>query len=141
MLKYLFTAEYADGTVLRQTPEDRSTIEPDKRSAFFDALAREGREEGAKPNNRMVRFTLTGDDGEYSVDLIDGSFTFNGKRVVAIEDSMIGKDLRIIFWRNHSQEITVSRHESTLGNDTIVYRFGWHCTLNGADCSRVMQID
>ncbi|GAC1516221.1 MAG: hypothetical protein NVS1B11_36250 [Terriglobales bacterium] len=37
-LAYLFEAHFASGITISQTPDDRSTIEPDIRSAYFDVV-------------------------------------------------------------------------------------------------------
>lgn len=37
MLKYLFTVEFTDGTVLKQTQEDKSSLD-ENRNAFYDVL-------------------------------------------------------------------------------------------------------
>lgn len=144
MLKYLFIAEFADGSTLRQDQEDRSAIDPAKRSQFYDVL---------NCGKELVRFDLLeqsstpdhklqGGD-KYSVRLTDGSFSVNdGPWFRMHEEDLSG--FQLIFFRQH----THSFNQSIAGGDVstkeiaheIVYRIGWQCNWMGKNHQRVMEI-
>jgi hypothetical protein len=135
-LKFLFIATFADGHTIRQTPDDKSAIEPEKRSQFFDVL-----HYGAKIP--LVRFELQGEHSPlgwftYAVDLVDGHFEVCGVPVRMHEEDLTG--FEIIFFRQHSHHIAVGKDEDTeIGHD-VVYRLGWKLKGN-QNYQRVMQFD
>jgi|SRR5665213_344168 len=125
MLKYLFTAVYKDGTTYVQTPDDRSVIEPDKRSCFFDVK-----------QDDVETFTLTGDGHSYLVDLRDGHFEIDGVPFQMHEEHL--SDFRLVFFRRHTHQY----QQSTLSelSHEMVYRMGWQCTVDGENYQEIMQI-
>jgi hypothetical protein len=136
-LKYLFTATFADGSKLVQTLEDQSVLEPDKRSAFFDVLAK------AK-QTPLVRFELTEGEQTYAVDLTDGHFEHNGV-VFAVSDgldpneaqNLAGATREIVFWRRHSHEIRMMDGVE-LGHN-VRYDLGWQANVNGKNVQRLIH--
>lgn len=145
-LKYLFTATFADGSEIVQTPEDRSELEPEKRSQFYDVLER------AK-QVAMTRFELREAEGarRFAVDLRDGAFEAGGERFFIHDDhtELVNKktvsiplsNFRIVFFRTHKHSFNVGVHTQEEISHEIVYRFGWQATVNGVNYQRVMQID
>jgi len=129
-LKYLFTATFADGTVIEQTPEDRSAIDPEKRSQFFDVLEKE-------KQTPIVSFVLMGEGREYGVDLRDGHFEVNRLPFRMMEGVM--PEYRLIFFRRHTHDFEVGSGSQT--RHEVVYRIGWQCTVDGKNLQRVMEID
>ena len=65
-LKYLFNAEFEDGTIISQTQDDVSKLD-EKRSQFYDVL------EYAN-TSPIKRFELAGDDKSLIIDLETGRF-------------------------------------------------------------------
>ena len=130
-LKYLFTATFADGSVIRQTPEDRSVIDPEKRSQFYDVMQQS--EERA-----LVAFALSGGGHEYVVNLIDGHFEVDGVPFKIHSEPL--SDFRIIFFRDHTHNIAIGATVSKELNHTVSYRLGWQCTVNNVNHQRVMTI-
>ncbi len=143
-LKYLFTAEYKDGSLYEQNEEDRSITEPDKRSCFYDV-----------DHDKLVGFVIKGNGHTYGVDLRDGHFEVDGMpffmhevndgvghhieklpngRAVAIEL----KDFRLIYFRRHTHQIEQSVHTGDHKeiSHEIVFRVGWQCEVkcNNKDC-------
>src|SRR5918912_87361 len=115
-LKYLFTVEYLDGTTFQQNPEDVSFQDP-QRSAFYDVDV-----------DKVKRFSLSDGADTYSVDLTDGHFEVNGKKLW-MHDMYIDK-FRLIFFRRHKHFINqeVKDGEITGSEEvghTIAYRLGW----------------
>lgn len=119
-LKYLFIAYFADGSVITQTPEDRSTLDPTK-SAFYDVLQKTG----------LAQFALHGDGRACCVDLRSGIFDINGlefeAQPCASDEMPPGGTFRLIYFRDHRQEMNVS--DLALGEHHIAYRFGWEYTV------------
>lgn len=131
MLKYLFIAEYNDGSTYNQTPEDVSIKEPEKRSAFFDV-----------DHTRLVKFSLveqgTSNGHVYSVDLRDGHFEVDGVAFCMHEGLVAG--LELIFFRRHTHTYTQSNVSTKEIDHEIVYRIGWKVKKNNA-FQRVMEIN
>lgn len=130
-LKYLFTATFADGTTIEQTPEDRSAIDPEKRSQFFDVLER-------SKSVKLVAFVLKGEGREYGVDLRDGHFEIDGVPFVMHEAPIPAFEL--IFFRRHTHTFHQGREKNTELAHDVVYRIGWKA-LHDQNYQRVMQID
>lgn len=134
-LKYLFIATFADGSTIVQQPEDKSTIDPEKRSQFYDVLQ-------YAEKSPIVRFELKSEDGgparTFAVDLRDGHFEVNGQAMRMHESDEAGFEL--IFFRQHTHDFLVSRTENKETRHKIVYRMGWKIAGN-QNYQRVMQID
>ena len=123
MLKYLFHAEYTDGTIFYQMPEDVSK-QDSKRSAFYDV-----------DHSRLRAFHLLGQEYCYTVNLVDGSFMVNGVSFRMHEEPL--ENFRLIFFRRHTHSFTGSSE-----THKIVYRLGWQATdAEGRNQQRVMEID
>jgi hypothetical protein len=135
-LKYLFVATFEDGSTIEQTPDDKSAIDPEKRSQFFDVL-RYGE------TSPIVRFELFENVGEfsskppmrYAVDLRDGHFELCDVPFQMHEEPV--SDLRLIFFRNHKHTFNQFHEERS---HEVVYRTGWQTTKDGEIYQRVMQI-
>lgn len=125
MLKYLFTCEYNDGTVFEQNEEDRSSQDPLK-SAFFDIK-----------HEILVKFTLTGNGHEYSVDLLDGHFEVDGVPFFMYEGEL--QNVRLVFFRRHRHTINTGEMEEL--SHIITYRIGWQANEpDGKNVQRIMEI-
>lgn len=139
-LKYLFIAEFQDGSVIEQEPADKSLIDPEKRSRFFDVLQQ------VEAGNHVVRFSLRGAGHIYTVDLIDGHFEVDGVSFKMIEGVL--PEYRIVFFRRHTHSfnVNVDGEQKEVGHD-IVYRMGWQCTITDPkdkeekNYQRVMEIE
>lgn len=141
-LKYLFTATYKDGRVYQQNAEDKSLIEPEKRSCFFDI---------AQDIDKLASFVLKGDGHEYGVSLIDGHFEIDEipffmheghiKDVGEKKILMPLKDFRLIFFRQHtrSYKVALYANEQKEIDHKIIYRMGWQCTIDGKNYQEIMQ--
>lgn len=135
-LKYFFTATFADGHTIVQTEEDKSVIDPEKRSAFYDVLAYAEKVQLVK--FKLEGFYMNSGGHDYAVDLIDGHFEVNGIPFRMHEDQPTGFEL--IFFRQHTHTFNVGRSgQKEMGHD-IVYRMGWK-VKGSQNYQRVMQID
>lgn len=128
-LKYLFTATFEDGTVIEQTQEDRSVLDPDKRSCFYDVVEKE-------KESPLVKFTLKGSGHEYGVDLVDGHFEVDGLPFNMIKGTL--PEYRIIYYRNVTRHFNAADGEQT--GSQFMYCIGWQCTDDGKNYQRVMEI-
>jgi hypothetical protein len=130
-LKYLFTAIYNDGSTYKQTADDKSLIDPEKRSQFFDVLQ-------LAEKKTLIAFTLAGEGHEYGVDLRDGHFEIDGVPFRMHETEEYGFEL--IFFRQHTHSFNQTREKDVEVSHDIVYRMGWKLKGNQT-YQRVMQID
>ncbi len=136
-LKYLFKAEFADGTVYEQTIEDISLVDP-KKSAFFDVLQKD------EKDSRLLRFLIEGEGHKYLVDLIDGHFEIDGVSFDCHETLPHNyPDRRIIYYRKHENDFD-SNPDGSLGVETahrIWYCIGWQTTINGKNFKETITIN
>jgi hypothetical protein len=126
MLKYLFTAQYLDGSVFAQNPEDVSSVDP-KRSAFYDV-----------DHSKLAIFYLVSSNNVYSVNLIDGHFEVNGVPFRLHDDPEL-KDFRLIFFRQHTHNYNIITKEEL--SHEIVYKLGWQTTKEGKNIQHVIEFD
>lgn len=118
-LTYLFTAHFLDGSIIAQTPEDRSSIDSSK-SAYYDVQQRDD----------LVAFALHGHD-DYYVDLVTGEFTVNFAKFQVQPTSFPydipqGGSYKLIYFRDHKHELSGTSH-----THTMAYRIGWEYRVNG----------
>lgn len=143
-LKYLFIAEYSDGELFVQTQEDKSEIEPDTRSAFYDVL---------NSGKTVVKFTLMEDKlvlaKSVSVDLRTGLFEINGMRVLLEGQKLPGlpKKFDLIYYRQVTQSLNVNYAVDS--GDIISsepqpsfteYFIGWQCKIRGKNYQQKLAV-
>ena len=116
-LKYLFIAMMRDGSLIEQTEEDRSIVDPLK-SAFYDVVQR---------IDEVDAFILLGQGHTYLVDLHDGHFELDNVpfSIQPVEHPTIvpGGKFSLIYWRDHQHALTESG-----ATHQIQYRIGWRYT-------------
>ena len=129
-LKYLFTAEYDDGTSFSQTEEDVSRVDP-QRSAFYDVL---------NSGKRVMRFHLDGQGHRYTVDLRDGSFAGDGPSefLEREEPPETPSEYRLIFYRQHQHHFRADTHKQ-IGHE-VTYVIGWQATIGGQNFQQTMGV-
>ena len=123
-LKYLFQAEYKDGTIFNQNPLDTSAVDS-KKSAFFDVK-----------QDQLKLFHLIGNGNKFTVNLEDGHFEVNGVPFAMHEEPL--SNFRLIFFREHTHVYNVSSLQEQ--THTVVYLLGWQTTYKGKNIKRVMRI-
>lgn len=127
-LKYLFEAHLKDGTIIRQTPSDISTLDS-SRSAYYDVVQR---------LDEVRTFGLYNDNNVFTVSLEDGHFEVNGTPFSAQPTTQPiineGGKFKLVYFRDHQQEFVLS---ATVGDDGQIiesrslgphyhqYRMGW----------------
>jgi len=133
MLRYLFEALYNDGTSLRQSQDDVSSVDP-TRSAFFDV-----------DHSKLLHFRLVRQESPvcfYAVDLRDGWFFVNGLPFRMHEYPVT--NIRLIFFRRHTHNFNANS-DGTPGEETdhrVVYRLGWQGNdYEGKNVQHVMELD
>lgn len=116
-LRFLFVAEFDDGSQFAQTHEDVSQLDPGK-SAFFDVL------EFGK-TKQLVRFHLTDKLNWYTVDLRDGLFEVNGMAFAAHDQNFAPiLPLTLIYFREtHARKLS----DGTTDQYVNRYFLGWWC--------------
>ena len=130
VLKYLFTAEYEDGTSFSQTEEDVSVVEK-TRSAFYDVL---------NSGKTVTRFSIEGEGHVYCVDLTTGGFTRDGEPIAGEGDPLPDGDpeLRLIYYRQHRHQFNRTTREE-LSHD-VTYVIGWQTTHNGRNYQQKLGV-
>lgn len=122
-LKYLFIAQYKDGSSFLQNKEDIST-QDEKRSAFYDVK-----------HEDLHTFSLLGEGNNYLVDLINGCFSINGVPF-RMHDTEV-TNFKLVFYRQHTHTYKETEEQDHI----IVYFMGWEgVDKEGKSISRVMQI-
>jgi len=99
MLDYLFEAHFSDGTMIQQTPEDVSVVDP-TRSRFYDVAQR---------LDDVVAFGFFNDQHTYAVDLRDGHFEVDGAPFFSYPKDFAPSEetkFRLIYFRHHTHQIT-----------------------------------
>jgi|SRR6185369_13462726 len=125
-LKYLFECEFQDGSIITQSADDVSKINP-TRSRFFDVLKKD-------KETPIIRFALTGENTYLLVDLRDGHFELNGVSFDCHETLPEENPLRrLIFYRQHTHNfnhVPTTGETEQLSHD-IAYCIGWQATISG----------
>lgn len=134
-LELLFIATYADGSQIFQTPDDKSSIEPENRSQFFDVL------EQAK-TKQLISFVLTGKGHTYGVDLRDGHFEVDGVPFVMHENIEIIEGFELIYFRQNQVDIQQTQFEDKEVGHRMTYNIGWKDTAERKyNYKRILKID
>lgn len=130
-LKYLFEAQMKDGSIIQQTHDDISAVDP-LRSAYYDVAQR---------LDDVKLFGLYNDDHTYVVSLEDGHFEIDGVPFSAqpVTRPCIneGGQFRLVYFRDHQQEFVISAivgdgrqiiDTHDIGPHYHQYRMGWQYT-------------
>jgi len=128
-LKYLFTAEFADGTSYRQTPDDTPRI-ADHGSSFTDLSSRVA---------DIVSFSLSSvaDAAQVlSVDLRDGSFTINGLRFPA--QTPHGIPFQLVYFRQVTRSLVSGSSEESIH---VSYHIGWRTAVTGCIYQQTVSVE
>jgi hypothetical protein len=108
-----------DGTVIQQTPEDVSKVDPTK-SAYYDVCQR---------LSDVVVFGFFNDDHSYLVDLRDGHFEVDGTviNVHTEEDLELMPDQKfeLVYFRRHVHVTAVGGEIPVELSHTVAYHLGW----------------
>lgn len=111
-LKYLFVAEFEDGSKIEQTSADVSAIDKTK-SAYFDVL---------QHPSKLIAFTLKkGLFYSLRLDLKTGIFTQNGV-TFQLEDNPMRPD-ELLFYRQHQHDLNMNSKTET--DHRTVYFLGY----------------
>jgi hypothetical protein len=121
MLKYLFQANFKDGSFIQQTQADESATTPGK-NCFHDVKQR---------IDDVVSFGFFSDEtpNTYVVDLTDGHFEVNGTPFTAQDPS--GEKLpsdakfRLVYFKRHCHGFNVDLQE--VSHD-LAFHLGWQVT-------------
>lgn len=116
-LKYLFTAYFEDGHVIRQDASDKSLVDPEgKKSLFFDVLEYE-------KTSKLIRFELqTASKFSFinpshfaSINLKTGKFTVNGLEIESGDQYFEPTEpLRIVYFRETRVEQDISQKDGKM---------------------------
>src|SRR4051812_41703280 len=114
-LAYLFECHFTDGSIIFQTQEDVSTVDP-TRSAFYDVVQK---------LDAVEVFGLVNDQNTYAVDLRDGHFELNGVPFEVHSGTQLPPDcvFRLIYFRRCRHTVTMGYSE--MQDHSVEFHFGW----------------
>ena len=133
-LKYIFTAEFKDGTQYQQSPDDMPRI-ADRGSSFTDIISR---------LDDIVSFSViaVADATRFvGVDLLDGSFTISKLPFTSCNPScsaLKGTKLDLVYFRQVTRSIVSGSGEESLH---VSYHIGWHTMVNGRVYQQTVAVD
>jgi len=135
-LKYLFEAQFTDNTIYKQTLDDKSNLDPKKRSAYYDV------QEEVKKGKTIRMFSLKGDGNIISVDLGTGLFYINGLKVLLESEKLpqLPDKFTLIFYRQWTMSVNQDYRKTKEGLMKFVsqtprgekfceYFIGWQCLV------------
>jgi hypothetical protein len=137
-LQYLFEAHLKDGTVISQTPQDVSLVDPEK-SAYYDVMQR---------LSEVEVFGIYNDKATYVVDLRDGHFEINGipfntlsKEDSTEDDIELGPDQKfeLVYFRRHVHVTMVGAELPVELSHTVDYHLGWSTKIDGKEIRRTIS--
>lgn len=129
-LNYLFIAEYIDGTLFKQTPEDKSKIDS-SRNCYYDVL---------QSGKKIRRFSVVGKGNQITVDLGNGVFYINGLPVLLESEKLpcLPQKFELIWYHQVTRDQNVTFEKKTgkvLKTEDMPefreYFVGWKCNING----------
>jgi hypothetical protein len=124
-LDYLFIAETIDGSIIKQTPDDKAKFS--SVGTMMTDLMKE----------HLKSFSLVGKGHIFTIDLKDGHFEVDGNKIYSPTIPPSNADLRPIYWRQVTRSIGADGSEIP----KIRYIIGWQYTLNGKNCDWQMAIE
>lgn len=142
-LKYLFVAEFTDGTFLKQTPDDKSSFDPEKRSQFYDVL---------QSKKTLRRFSLVENKllgNTIAVDLQTGVFYVNGLALLLESEKLptLPKKFTLIFYRQHTHDmnVTVDLNQRDVtdmkeASHYCEYFLGWQVNIKGKNYQQKLAV-
>jgi hypothetical protein len=141
---YLFVAEFTDGSVIKQTQDDRSKTGGS--NCYSDVL--KAVEEGKK----IKRFSIVGKGHTLSVDLETGLFTLNGVTVILESDRLPAQpsEFKLEWWHRVSQHANATYKADDKGlfnlskveplKPTIEYIIGWKCVVKDKEYTQTLVV-
>lgn len=132
-MDYLFKAYYNDGSSYTQNIEDKSILEPEKRSCFFDV-----------DQSKLIRFDLFNNDSIYSVNLLNGIISANIKGslidIVIPENKL--SNFRIIYFRRKQLIMNPLSPSERSEPKIIKYILGWQANdENNKNIQQIVEIN
>ena len=126
MPNFLFTAEYADGTIYHQHESDLPQ-HGESGNSFSDVI-----QSRVAPLDQLVKFSLVDSESPhrvYSVDLTDGTFEANSAKFAVEGDGYEGEltDIRLIYW------IVTTRHFDPGDLTQLTVELRWQLGWQGND--------
>ena len=143
--KYLFIAELTDGSFFKQTPDDKSKLDP-IRNCYYDLLQK------LKENDKLKirRFSLVGNGNTLTVDLGNGVFYINGLAVLIESDKLptLPDKFDLIWYHQVSQntQITYDRKTNKILKSEDIdaefreYFIGWQCNIAGKNYQQKIAV-
>lgn len=146
-IKHFFKCIFRDGSIMEQTPEDVSVVDP-SRNCFYDVMQEEEKRGGIK------EFILEGQGHKYVVNLIDGHFQIDDGTVFYLHDgndmgcAPIDCKLKLVQFRRRQEHQDITYSLSTgavrqLGEhrSTAQQFLGWQTNINGKNFKHTIHFE
>ena len=129
---HLFIAEYKDGKQYEQGDLDQS-LQDENKNAFYDIFYKP-----IKPLEDLIRFSLSGNDHTYTVDLRDGHFEIDGVPFKQHEEDFL-IDFRLIYFRRHLVHTVIGGEKHGQQTREFEYHLGWQTTFKGKNYKQTIH--
>lgn len=116
-LDYLFIAELANGSIYKQSPDDKARFTVG--SSFSDIA-----------NQPLKKFSLVGKGHIFTIDLLDGHLEIDGRKLYPPTEVLAGAKLRLIYYRTVTRSVLIGPDGKPLP-PTVKYVLGWQYDLGG----------
>jgi hypothetical protein len=127
-LDYLFIAETLNGNIIKQDPTDKPKFSS-WGSAFTDVV-----------KEHLKRFSLVGKGHIFTIDLQDGHFEVDGRKLYSPKEILPGAQLKLIYYRTISRNMRMGVDGKPL-LPTVKYVIGWQYSLNGKNYKWEMGVN
>lgn len=151
-LTYLFEAEYHDGRVYKQNPDDSSIKFPpvkDENGELQGKSCMADIQEDLE-NHLIRRFSLVGKGNRITVDLKLGNFYVNKLSVLLESDKLpsFPEHFDLVYYRQNTVDVNVTFNKKTKeaikheqqGGIFTEYFIGWRCTINGREFKQKLAV-
>lgn len=116
-LDYLFIAELANGSVVKQTPDDKPKF------SNWGTMMTDLRDE------KITKFSLVGKGHVFTINLVDGHFESDGNKLYPPTQIYPNADLQLIYYREVTRDFVVGSKKTI--SPKIKYILGWQYNLKG----------
>lgn len=127
-LDYLFVAEKFDGSLYKQTPDDKPRFSS-WGSSFTDIQ-----------HEKLRRFSLIGKGHVYTIDLIDGHLEIDGHKLYPPHEVLPGIPLKLIYWRTVTRDFLVGPDGGPVA-PKVKYVIGWQYNCRGKNIDWQLGIE
>lgn len=138
MFTYLFVATFTDGSEIRQTQEDRSTLEPEGRTAFYDVL---------NSGKEIQEFSLVrASDGAVMITVVPATGIFKCEAIVVGKLDVHNADgpAEVVYSRRVQQSFDTNAADQIIAHtrtEILCYNIGLRIYRDGQELAHTLKLD